>query len=92
MYISSGRMNYMIIFTGQMELQKHMEDLDTALEDIEEGVRDREDELCSALDKAERFDNTFQVCKIFISEIVVLRICSFRISISRRVNYSLLHI
>ena len=47
--------------SGQMELQKHMEDLETALEDIQEGSRDREDELASALDKAERFDNTYQV-------------------------------
>lgn len=46
---------------GKMELQKHMEDLDTALEDISDGLRDRQDELNGALDKAERFNSALQV-------------------------------
>ena len=49
-----------------MELQKHLEDVSAALEEIEDGVKDRQDELDSALDKADNFDRTFQVnfCKI----------------------------
>ncbi len=44
-----------------MELQKHLEDVSAALEEIEDGVKDRQDELDSALDKADNFDRTFQV-------------------------------
>ena len=46
---------------GRMELQKHLEDVSAALEEIEDGVKDRQDELDSALDKADNFDRTFQV-------------------------------
>ena len=46
---------------GRMELQKHMEDLDTVLEEIEEGVKERGDELASALEKADKFDSTLHV-------------------------------
>ena len=46
---------------GGMEIQKHLEDLDTAAEEIQDGVRDRELELVAAMDKAERFDHTLQV-------------------------------
>jgi len=45
---------------GRMELQKNVEDLDTALEDIQEGIRDRDQELGGALEKSERFDQTLQ--------------------------------
>ncbi len=44
-----------------MELQKYMEDISNAVEEIEDGVKDRQDELNSALDKANNFDSTIQV-------------------------------
>ena len=46
---------------GKMEIQKHLEDLDTALEEIEDGLNERDEELNGALDKAERYDQTMQV-------------------------------
>ena len=47
--------------TGKMEIQKHMEDLDTLVEEIQDGIKDRGEELESALDKAELYDQTLQV-------------------------------
>ena len=44
-----------------MELQKYMEDITNAVEEIEDGVKDRHDELAAALDKANNFDSTLQV-------------------------------
>ena len=44
-----------------MELQKYMEDITNAVEEIEDGVKDRHDELSAALDKANSFDSTLQV-------------------------------
>ncbi len=44
-----------------MELQKYTEDIAAAVEEIEDGVKDREDELTTALDKANSFDSTMQV-------------------------------
>ena len=46
---------------GRMELQKYMEDITNAMEEIEDGVKDRHDELAAALDKANNFDSTLQV-------------------------------
>ena len=46
---------------GRMELQKYMEDITNAVEEIEDGVKDRHDELAAALDKANNFDSTLQV-------------------------------
>ncbi len=53
-----------------MELQKHLEDVSAALEEIEDGVKDRQDELDSALDKADNFDRTFQVGYSFLKTCV----------------------
>ena len=44
-----------------MELQKYMEDITNAVEEIEDGVKDRHDELTAALDKANNFDTTLAV-------------------------------
>ena len=44
-----------------MELQKHMEDVTNAVEEIEDGVKERQDELTTALDKANNFDSTLAV-------------------------------
>ncbi|CAH1789990.1 unnamed protein product, partial [Owenia fusiformis] len=45
---------------AQMDLQKQMEDMITLVDDVNETVRDREEELVSALDNACGFDNTLQ--------------------------------
>ena len=46
---------------GRMELQKHLEDLETALEEIEDGIKERDEELSSAREKSEKFDHTMHV-------------------------------
>ena len=46
---------------AKMELQKHLEDLDTLTEELEEGTKERAEELKHSLDKADKFDSTFQV-------------------------------
>ena len=48
-----------------MELQKYTEDITNAVEEIEDGVKDRQDELATALDKANNFDSTLQVSWAF---------------------------
>ena len=49
---------------GRMELQKYMEDITNAVEEIEDGVKDRHDELTAAVDKANNFDTTLAVSTV----------------------------
>ena len=46
---------------GKVEVQKYMEDLDSILEEIEDAMKDREEELDTALGKAQKYDQTLQV-------------------------------
>ncbi|ELT90303.1 hypothetical protein CAPTEDRAFT_205084 [Capitella teleta] len=45
---------------GNMEIERQVEDVTNLLEEIQDGVGDREEELASAMDKAERFDDVLQ--------------------------------
>ena len=45
-----------------MELQKQIEDLHNLQEDINDGLKDRDDELKEAFDKADKFETLLQVC------------------------------
>ena len=46
---------------GRMEIQKHMEDLENVVEEIDDGIKERDEELSNALEKAEQYDATLQV-------------------------------
>ena len=46
---------------GKVEVTKYMEDLDSILEEIEDAMKDREEELETALAKAHKYDQTLQV-------------------------------
>ena len=46
---------------GNVEIQKYLEDLDSILEELEDAMKDREEELETALGKAHKYDETLQV-------------------------------
>ena len=46
---------------GNVEIQKYAEDMDQTLEDVQEGVNERDEELDTALAKSQRFDQILQV-------------------------------
>lgn len=53
--------------TGTMHVHKQLDDLDAALEEIDDGVAERNDELASALDKAERYEHTMKVWTLLLN-------------------------
>ena len=53
---------------GRMEVQKHMEDMATALEEIEEGLHERGEELTQAFDKAEGFHDVMQAIMTWLPQ------------------------